>query len=106
MSKNANRNSGQDPAALMASVSRQIEARELTLRQAAAVIGVGLNTLEKHLGGEHVRSAIGSFVEVSLDGPVEPGHDDRNLSACAAPFPPSGRTSPKGGRSWNQHPRR
>lgn len=37
-------------------LSAVIESRSLTLRAAAAEIGVTLNTLERHLNGEHVRS--------------------------------------------------
>jgi site-specific DNA-cytosine methylase len=59
---------GSEPADVMKRVSATIAARGLTMKAAAAEIGVTLNTLERHLIGEHVRSDSARKYEDWLSG--------------------------------------
>ena len=45
-----------EPTDIVVRLSAAITTRALTLRVAAAEIGVTLNTLERHIRGEHIRS--------------------------------------------------
>lgn len=59
-----------DPADIMKRVSATIAMRSLTAKAAAVEIGVTLNTLERHLIGEHVRSDSARKYEDWLSGRV------------------------------------
>lgn len=58
----------EDVAALMARVRAEIQARGLSSKDAAALIGVGKGTLDDHLRGEHVRSDSAAKYEAWLSG--------------------------------------
>jgi len=68
----ANRGGQAPDGDLMSLVARAIEARGLSPRAAAAAIGVGIPTLERHLAGEHVRSDSAVKYRNWLDGRAAP----------------------------------
>jgi C-5 cytosine-specific DNA methylase len=56
----------------MRRVSSEIDTRGLSFKSAAATIGVGIQTLERHLAGEHVRSDSALKYRRWLEGRGEP----------------------------------
>lgn len=94
-----------EPAEIMGRVSVAIAARRLGYREAAAEIGVTLNTLERHLTGEHVRYDSARKYEDWLAGRTERrsvfrhrnGHQQEAL-ALPPPAEPEGPPPPPPGK--------